>query len=708
MRTVKHLIYYMTLLATVLLSACSSDETTDTEQPLPEGMGRIRMAICTPEALTTRAVAKPNAWETPDHDWEIIQSYRILICDEDNNIVQVIHRNLSSQHVVSAAASADSTYKTHDVVVSQPLLAKTYNIYAVANLSDYSDFDEGKTIDLNKTVRFPNGYSATSDDYFGEQRNIPMTGRLVDDDGKPRTVTVTVNSTTDAGTITVWRVMAKLQFEFTNLSDHKIRVFGVEVDPINQASDDGPGIYLFSKDNLASVKNLAPYNNNEPVIETGVTATWPLHDDATITTPLSGTVEKESLITKAQLSWGNKLTPAGLRQITDAIKMQMFQPTVKLNERDEEAAIILTVKPGNDFTFTPKKLSFKACRGGTDAGNFDVLFISGGTTTVLATGEQPARYNLDPFTTDYNYPLNATPTTGDVVVKICVYNLDTNKDYAFSDIVITGDVEDTNKTTVTTVEKLTLPPAPAGNNKKSGREDVGTVRYELPSASPLELNASGGTQTFFFYVNETDATFTTTNNQLSLRFKIQRQKGDGTWENDEIRYGMTSYHNLSTNEDFTYGGSNGGFNVIRRNDWIHIPVVLTDWQLRIEPLALVPIGGYPNPTVSSDGLTAKFETGGMIALQPFVKQYSDTSWHDFGDSRIELVDVSWRNRDGRNVSGDDKIVKTAFAYDPATNSIIGELSQDPAIVGNDYMTTFSISVKLGNYDYNFTFNVILD
>ena len=223
----------------------------------------------------------------------------------------------------------------------------------------------------------------------------------------------------------------------------------------------------------------------------------------------------------------------------------------------------------------------------------------------------------------------------------------------------------------------------------------------------MELEAKNdGTSdegTIFFYVNESDATFTTTENQFSIRFKIQRQKADGSWYDDEIRYGMTTPY-----IDGRTGGD--GFNVIRRNDWIHIPVVLTDWQLRIEPLAFVPIAGYPATTLSSDGLTATFSTGGMIALQPFVKKYSDNTWRDFSDPEVTFVSISWKNSDGDNVSGDDKIIKSPFVYDSTSRCIIGELNNAKA--GGGKKTTFVVNVKLGpssgsQYDYSFTFNVVL-
>lgn len=506
MKRLSYLIYRLSfgVVLALLMAACSSDSevTTDQRQPLPEGMGRIRITICTPEANPdlTRAVGSP-AWENPDHDWELLHSFRILIFDSTYKLVDIIERTDPTM----TASTPDPSYKQSATVESDELTAGTYYVYATANYADgfvkgtqYSETDI-----TNKTAKFSNGYS---------ESNIPMTGKL------NSAVTVSAGTETDAGTITVWRVMAKLQFYFTNEASEQIQIMGVEVDPINTNSDNQGLIYLFSKDDLTSIANL----------------------------PASGT----------------------------------------------------------------------------------------GTVTL--------------------------PTSG-----------------------------------VTT----------------------GSVKYETSSTTPLlTLDAYSGTGekpkgNLFFYVNETNATFTTTLNQYSLRFKIKR---GGTIS--ELRYGVTThYGDGSTGQD--------GFNVIRRNDWIHIPIILTDWHYRIEPLPFVPIGGYPAATVSSDGLTATFSTGGMIALQPFIKKKGDATWRDFGDTDISYGDdswaasIHWKNSEGTDVSGDDYIVKTAFAYDPDSKYIIGELNQ--AKVGSNAKTTFTVHLKLKGpedtehpgtyvwYDYTFTFNIVL-
>lgn len=546
----------------MLLGACSSDETTNSQQPLPDGMGCIRITICAPEtaAASTRAVKEDTndqnrpghdfPWETPDHEWERLQTFRVYICSlTDGNYV--VKQVISGDKTMFGDASTDMdehTYRTADLT-SQPLEEGNYYIFATANFrsseattntGNANDaYDDGYAVDevINPDAikRFANSsnYYIVGDDtpYQSDMKNIPMTGMLTDASGLKK-IEVYKGSTANAGTIRLWRVMGKMQFEFTNESEQAIQILGVEVDPINKVSTSNPGIYVFSKDDLTSTANLAP--------GTGVTL-----------------------------------------------------PT---NTKTDMGTVV----------FTPAEVN----------------------GTVL--------------------PLTLAAKNGNV----------------------------------------------PGQGK------------------------------IYFYVNESDGTFTTTNNQYSLRFKIKR---GGTIE--EIRYGVTTHHDLSNSG--TYGGTSGGFNVIRRNDWIHIPVVLTDWQFRIEPLAFVPIAGYPAKTTSSDGLTATFSTGGMIALQPFIKKYDDKTWRSFGDPDITFGEVvmdsedntkvdeaaswaasiHWKNENGLDKSGNDKIVKTPFAYDPVTKTIIGELNQ--ARVGENKMTTFTVSLRLAGattdtwYHYTFTFNVVL-
>lgn len=685
----------MTLLAVVLMAACTDDKATDNELPMPEGMGRISISVCTPEQAGgqhTRAVGNP-VWEDPDHDWEKLQSVRILICNASTNeVVQIIEKKRSELVVESTPNVPDSILTEFMPIVSEPLTAGIpYKIYATANFhSDvntgdaYNDgFAVGSTVDANATFKFTNGYS---------EKNIPMTGRLNDAVGKQITVTPVNNVVTNAGIITLWRVMGKMQFEFTNETTEQVQILGIEVDPINQASTTGPGIYLFSKDNLASEANLVPLfpaNTTKTV-----SATWALDD-----VPTQGgaaTVSLGGVFTSTALSWGSKVTvPTENPTVTTydkAYTLRKFSVD-NTSSQDGEAVISFKVTPATGMSFTPKNISFKVCRGATDGGKFDV--VAGGTT--LATGVTPPRYNgtggssgthEPPFYQEYSYAISSSATTGEYVVNIYLYNLN-NKDYAFRDIVLSGEV--TNNTGTALQEHITLP---AG-----ATTDIGPVAYNPVTALTLAAKNDGNTDegTLFFYVNETDASFTTTNNQLSIRLKIQR--GSHT---EELRYGMTTPY-----IDGTTGGN--GFNVIRRNDWIHIPIHLTDWQFRVEPLAFVPIAGYPAATLSSDALTTTFSTGGPIILQPFAQKNNDGTWRDFTDTEVTFVSLTWKNSDGTNVSGTGKIFETAPTYDAASGRILGVLNN--SLAAGTYKTSVTVNVKLGSsgsqYDYAFTFNVVL-
>lgn len=686
---VKRLLYFLTLLVVVLLSACSDDTATDeVQQPLPDGMGCICITVCTPENNPdlTRAVNEDVSnsdnrvhdypWEAPDHDWEKLKTFRIFICNTSNEVVQIITGGENDMENTSTDMT-EHTYQSAEVT-SQPLDAGTYRIYATANYDD--GYSVGSTINLDETVKFTNGYSET---------NIPMTGKLTNANGTIKEVTVTNGRQVDAGTLTVWRVMAKMQFEFTNETSEQVQILGIEVEPINQASASGSGIYLFSKDNLASEANLAP------LFPSGATktvaATWAL--DETPSQNAAAAVTMGGVFASTSLAWGSKLSTTGETTTYDnAYKLQKFKTTENISSKDNDAVITLKVTPAAGMSFTPKNISLKACKVGTDGGKFDVE--AGGTT--VAAEVTPPRYNgangnhEPPFFKEYSYAINGTATTAEYTVKIYLYNLNNEKEYAFRDIVISGDV--TNKTGTALQEHITLP---AG-----ATTDIGPVVYNPVTALTIAAKNDGNTDegSLFFYVNETDASFTTTNNQLSIRLKIRR--GSHT---EELRYGMTTPY-----IDGTTGGN--GFNVIRRNDWIHIPIHLTDWQFRVEPLAFVPIAGYPAKTVSSDGLTTTFSTGGPIILQPFAQKNNDGTWRDFTDTEVTFVSLTWKNSDGTNVSGTGKIFETAPTYDAASGRILGVLNNNLAT--GTYKTTITVKVKLGpatgtQYEHAFTFNVVL-
>lgn len=244
-----------------------------------------------------------------------------------------------------------------------------------------------------------------------------------------------------------------------------------------------------------------------------------------------------------------------------------------------------------------------------------------------------------------------------------------------------GDIQPNLGTAATTADLTLYPKGPEAEVKKTEH-----------------TKASGNPVTFTFYVNESAAP---TNASGLFYLTLGIDMGGGTVE----------YRHALINQKGSTTIDNDKWDYIARNDYRKIPIVLTDWQFRIEPIAFVPIAGYPAVTLSSDALKATFSTGGFIALQPFVKKRTEATWRDFGDPEVEYVSVTWTNSDGTNVSGADKIVKTAFVYDDVSKYIIGELNHDKVTAGHTNKTAVTVTVKLGSsgsqYTYSFTCDVII-
>ena len=211
------------------------------------------------------------------------------------------------------------------------------------------------------------------------------------------------------------------------------------------------------------------------VNEKGVTATWELKST---TVETNATTSVDGLFSVAALSWGEKIEPMGLRTDGD-ITRQQFQPTETAQAGDDNAAIVFTLKPKKSLSFAPKSLSFNASRVGTNGGKFDVVVISGNEELKVAEGVTPQLAKESPFVSNHTFDLSGMSATDDALtVKIYVYSLANNKQYAFSDVVITGDVEGTLEPVPTYTLSVTSAVSGAGkvSTTPAGAEfDEGTI-----------------------------------------------------------------------------------------------------------------------------------------------------------------------------------------------------------------------------------------
>ena len=246
------------------------------------------------------------------------------------------------------------------------------------------------------------------------------------------------------------------------------------------------------------------------VNETGFTATWSLKESDI---ELNAAVSKDGLFSVAGLSWGDKLTTAGLR--TDGnVTRQQFQPTEAGAADDDASAIVFTLKPKKALTFTPKKLSFNASRVGTNGGKFDVVVVSGSQSVKVGEGITPQLAKESPYVSNHEFDLSSISGTDDIFyVKIYIYNLATNKQYAFSDMVITGDVAGT----IEAVPSYTM-------NVKLGTEGAGKVSSnpagnEFDEGTTITVSATENFGYHFAAWTDAEGNVVSTDNPYSFEIK---------------------------------------------------------------------------------------------------------------------------------------------------------------------------------------------
>lgn len=122
------------------------------------------------------------------------------------------------------------------------------------------------------------------------------------------------------------------------------------------------------------------------------------------------------------------------------VNQTRFQPLVNnAKEAAEGNAIRFLFRPYPGLKFTPKKVSIKATRYGTDGGKLDFAWQNpDGTTVTLATGQVANRNNTaEPSTFEFDVT-GATAQEGECGLLVNLYSLGDTKQLGFGDIQIEG------------------------------------------------------------------------------------------------------------------------------------------------------------------------------------------------------------------------------------------------------------------------------
>ena len=218
----------------------------------------------------------------------------------------------------------------------------------------------------------------------------------------------------------------------------------------------------------------------------------------------------------------SKVTYGSNLWIKDAnSNMTRFEPYTQQNEgesgtaADETNAIKFLIQPNFGLTFTPKKVSLKTTRFGTDNGLIDVSWENPDKTTVsLAVGVKPTRNNASPSYSELSYDITgATPAEGTCGLLINLYHLQSAKQIGFRDIVIEGTLSGQEKE-VPVLATITI------NGTEYNVEKVFGDAYEaemelskkdkmVSETNPIEATATKGEIGIIGYVgDETKCTVT--------------------------------------------------------------------------------------------------------------------------------------------------------------------------------------------------------
>ncbi|MCH5233707.1 MAG: pectin esterase [Muribaculaceae bacterium] len=168
---------------------------------------------------------------------------------------------------------------------------------------------------------------------------------------------------------------------------------------------------------------------------------------------LVATFVEEDYFLSSKVTWGSALTPDGTGDGSDpdrfyagqdnkGYKQLWFNPDGKVTSANDDNTVKFTIQPRFGLAFTPKKVSFKTTRYGTDGGKLDIFWINpDGSQVLLDSGIVPNRDNSSPAVTEWSAdidPAKVSVVPGACGLAISIYSLDNGKHVGFSNVSFEG------------------------------------------------------------------------------------------------------------------------------------------------------------------------------------------------------------------------------------------------------------------------------
>ena len=208
----------------------------------------------------------------------------------------------------------------------------------------------------------------------------------------------------------------------------------------------------------------------------------------------------------SKVTYGSNLSIYGSRQ-----NQTQFMPETQQNEdesgtaADESNAIRFVIQPNYGLTFTPKKVSLKTTRYGTDNGLLDFSWENPDKTKVsLAIGVKPERND---GVSNLSYDIEgATPGEGPCGLLVNLYHLQSGKQIGFGDIVIEGTLSGTEKEVpilaTVTINGIELSAEDVFGDSYEARIELSKKVEMISETNPIQATAKKGEIGVIGYVGD--------------------------------------------------------------------------------------------------------------------------------------------------------------------------------------------------------------
>jgi len=226
------------------------------------------------------------------------------------------------------------------------------------------------------------------------------------------------------------------------------------------------------------------------VMADGVTVTWPFTSDVTTVTTSPDNVT-------ASCAAGTGLTANGTSSYNEVTYLK-FQPSTQQSSATSTDVIKWTVNVPAGYTFKPSTVSSNILRFGTDGGNIDVAYsVDGGEEVSMETGIVPARNKADANpagVSSFSETFSDVTASSSLTVIAYVYNLGTNKQVGFNNVVITGTLESTATGTEETFLSVEDIPTLDLGGTKTAKVNATLMDWQLVTITDAKLSYSSSNE----------------------------------------------------------------------------------------------------------------------------------------------------------------------------------------------------------------------